>query len=75
MLIVAGIVDVAVSRGLYYVALRRFPMSIHAIVLTLSPAATILWSFFLFSTLPGPAQVLGGVLVLFGVMIAMLNQE
>lgn len=73
ILIAGGIVDVAISRGLYYIALRRFPMSIHAIILTLSPAATILWSLLLFQALPLPTQMAGGVLVLFGVMIAMLS--
>lgn len=75
LLIGAGLVDVAISRGLYYVALRRFTMSIHAIVLTLSPAVTILWSYLLFDALPTPAQILGGVLVLVGVMAAMLSQD
>ena len=72
LLIAAGVVDVAFSRGLYYIALRRFPMSIHAIILTLSPAATILWSYLLFDSYPQPVQLLGGVLVLTGVMIAMI---
>lgn len=75
LLIVGGIFDVAISRGLYYVALRRFSMSIHAIILTLSPAATIVWSFFLFQTYPQPAQVFGGTLVLIGVLAAMLSQQ
>jgi drug/metabolite transporter (DMT)-like permease len=75
LLITAGVVDVAVSRGLYYVALRRFPMSIHAIILTLSPAATILWSLFLFGTYPRPGQLLGGLLVLTGVVVTMVVPE
>lgn len=75
LLIAAGIIDVAISRGLYYVALRRLPMSIHAIILTLSPAATILWSLLLFDSYPQPAQLLGGILVLTGVMVAMIGPE
>ncbi len=73
ILIAGGIVDVAISRGLYYTALRRFPMSIHAIILTLSPAATILWAVLLFQEYPQPPQILGGIMVLGGVLIAMLN--
>ena len=75
LLIGAAVVDVAISRGLFYIALRRFPMTIHTIILTLSPAVTILWSVLLFDALPRPAQIAGGLLVLVGVMIAMLAQE
>ena len=73
LLITAGVVDVAISRGLYYVALRRLPMSIHAIILTLSPAATILWSLLLFGSYPQPAQLFGGLLVMAGVLAAMIG--
>ncbi len=72
ILIAGGIVDVAISRGLYYIALRRFPMSIHAIILTLSPVATVIWSLMIFGVYPLPAQLLGGALVLAGVIIAMV---
>jgi drug/metabolite transporter (DMT)-like permease len=73
LLITAGVVDVAISRGLYYVALRRLPMSIHAIILTLSPAATIFWSLLLFGSYPLPAQFFGGLLVMVGVLAAMIG--
>ena len=75
ILIAGGIVDVAVSRGLYYIALRRFPMSIHAIILTLSPAVTILWAVLLFGEFPLPAQHVGGALVLVGVMVTMIAPQ
>jgi drug/metabolite transporter (DMT)-like permease len=59
----------------YYLALRRLTVSLHAIVLTLSPAATILWSFLLFNTLPSLQQLLGGVAVLCGVLLASLGRR
>ncbi|NJN84507.1 MAG: hypothetical protein HC802_20980 [Caldilineaceae bacterium] len=44
-------------------------MSVHAVVLTLTPVAAILWALLLFDTFPTPQQLLGGVAVLTGVMI------
>jgi drug/metabolite transporter (DMT)-like permease len=70
LLVVAGTVDVVISRTLYYLALRRLPMSLHAIILTLSPVVTIAWSFFLFNTFPGPQQLFGGAIVVTGVALA-----
>ncbi len=70
-----GTVDVVVSRTLYYVALRRLKMSIHSIVLTLSPVATICWSLLLFDTFPTPQQLLGGAGVILGVLIVTLNRS
>ena len=73
LLILVGTLDVAISRGLYYLALRRLKMSIHAIILTLSPVAAILWALFLFDTLPNIQQGIGGVGVIIGVMVVLLN--
>ena len=73
LLILVGTLDVAISRGLYYLALRRLKMSIHAIILTLSPVAAILWALFLFDTLPNIQQAIGGVGVIIGVMVVLLN--
>jgi drug/metabolite transporter (DMT)-like permease len=70
ILILAGTVDVVISRGLFYLALRRLSMSLHAIVLTLSPVATVLWSLLLFDVFPGPRQLLGGFIVIAGVGLA-----
>ena len=69
LLALAGTIDVVVSRTLYYLALRRLRMSIHSIVLTASPVAAILWSVFLFDTLPTTQQFLGGAAVLLGVLV------
>jgi len=73
LLILVGTLDVAISRGLYYLALRRLKMSIHAIILTLSPVAAILWALFLFDTLPNIQQAIGGVGVIIGVLVVLLN--
>lgn len=72
LLLVAGTVDVVISRTLYYLALRRLPMTLHAIILTLSPVATIVWALLLFDTFPQPQQLVGGVTVLAGVLLATL---
>ena len=73
LLILVGTLDVAISRGLYYLALRRLKLSIHAVILTLSPVAAILWALFLFDTLPNFQQAIGGVGVIIGVMVVLLN--
>lgn len=66
-------VDVVISRIFFYVALRRLQLSLHAIILTLSPVAAVLWSLLLFGEAPNAQQALGGACVLIGVLVAMLN--
>ncbi|GAB4452025.1 MAG: DMT family transporter [Anaerolineae bacterium] len=69
LLLLVGTVDVVISRALYYLALRELTMSMHTLVLTLSPVAAIVWSFFLFDALPSPQQLAGGAAVLLGVLL------
>jgi drug/metabolite transporter (DMT)-like permease len=69
IIIVAGTVDVVFSRVLYYVALRRLKMSVHTIILTLSPVLTVLWSVLLFSERPSTQALIGGLAVILGVVI------
>lgn len=69
IIIVAGTVDVVFSRVLYYVALRRLKMSLHTIILTLSPVLTVLWSLLLFSERPSIQAFIGGAAVILGVVI------
>jgi drug/metabolite transporter (DMT)-like permease len=69
ILLVAGTVDVVISRALYYLTLRMFTMSVHTIILTLSPVVSIAISLFLFGTFPGPQELFGGILVLAGVFV------
>jgi drug/metabolite transporter (DMT)-like permease len=70
LIIVAGTVDIVISRSLYYLALRRLPMSLHSIILTLSPVVTLGWAYLFFDTFPGPLQLIGGVIVVIGVALA-----
>ena len=69
VLLAAGTVDVVISRALYYLTLRMFTMSVHTIILTLSPVVSIIISLFLFGTFPGPQELAGGALILIGVFV------
>lgn len=69
IVVITALVDIIISRVLYYVALRRLDMNIFTILLTLSPVVTIVWSLLLFDTLPGLQQFAGGAAVLAGVMV------
>lgn len=75
LILLTGTVDVVISRSLYYLALRRIPMSIHAIILTVSPVVSIVWAFFLFDTFPGPQELIGGTAVLLGVLMTTLYRR
>ncbi|KAA3648151.1 MAG: DMT family transporter [Chloroflexi bacterium] len=70
LLLIFGTTDVVISRSLYYIALRRLTLSIHTIVLTLTPVLTIVWAWLIFQEVPGPLQFAGGSLVLLGVIVA-----
>ena len=74
-LLLAGTVDVVISRVLYYLALRRLRMSFHAILLTLSPAITVLWSLMLFGERPSLQGLVGGTAVLMGVIIVTRSKQ
>jgi drug/metabolite transporter (DMT)-like permease len=67
--LVAGTVDVFISRTLYYLALRRLSVSLHSIIFTLSPVVTIVWALALFGTQPTVRDLIGGVAVLIGVAV------
>ncbi len=75
ILLLAGTVNVVISRSLYYIVLRRFRLSILTIFLTLSPAVTILWSLVLFGELPSLQGVLGGTAVILGVILVTLSRR
>lgn len=74
VLILAGTLDIVLSRGLYYVALRRLKLSLHSIILTLSPVATIGWTILLFNVLPTAQQLIGGAAIIAGVIILSLGR-
>ena len=69
VLLLVATVDIVISRFLYYWALRKLDMSIHAVVLSASPVAAILWSRFLFDVFPSGRQLLGGAGILVGVSL------
>lgn len=69
ILTLVATVDVVLSRILYYISLRRLRMSALAVILTLSPAITILWSALLFDSRPTPQALIGGAAVIGGVSL------
>ena len=69
ILLLAATVNVVVSRGLYYLALRRLDMSVLTIALTLSPVVTWLWAIPLFGGWPTITDMAGGLAILAGVII------
>ena len=74
-ILLAGSVDVTVSRFLYYFALRRLKLTVHTILLTLSPVLAILWSLLLFDSHLTARQIVGGLIVLIGVLIVGLRRN
>jgi drug/metabolite transporter (DMT)-like permease len=68
-IILVGTIDVAFSRSIYYLALRRLKLSVHTLVLTLSPVVTILWTILIFAIYPSIKQIAGGMIVLLGVFV------
>jgi drug/metabolite transporter (DMT)-like permease len=68
-LILTGTVDVVISRVLYYLALRQMTLSMHTIILMLSPVITIGWSLLLFGEAPTLQSFIGGVVIIGGILI------
>ena len=63
------------SRGLYYLALRRLTLSHHSLILTLSPVASIVWTLLLFGFSPTVQQLVGGAAILAGVLMVTVGKE
>jgi drug/metabolite transporter (DMT)-like permease len=74
LLAAMAFVNILVSRGLYYLALRRRDMSLLTIVLTLTPVVTWLWSMPLFGGRPTGQEIAGGVAVLVGVLVVTVSR-
>jgi drug/metabolite transporter (DMT)-like permease len=68
-LLVAAAVNVVLSRGVYYLALRRLDMSFLTIILTLTPVVTWLWSVVAFGGRPTAIEIAGGGATLAGVLL------
>jgi len=75
ILLLAATINVTVSRSLYYMILRRFQLSILTILLTLSPAMTVLWSYLLFGVLPSLQGVVGGTIIIGGVILVAMSRQ
>jgi len=68
-LLVAAAVNVVLSRGVYYLALRRLDMSFLTILLTLTPVVTWVWSIAVFGGRPTAIETAGGMATLAGVLL------
>ena len=68
-LLLAAAVNVVISRGVYYLALRRMDMSLLTIILTLTPVVTWLWSIALFGGRPTAPEIGGGIATIAGVLL------
>jgi len=75
ILILAATINVVISRGLFYMALRRLDLSILTILLTLSPVVTIMWSFVLFGVMPSFQGLIGGTAVIAGVLLVTMSRQ
>jgi drug/metabolite transporter (DMT)-like permease len=75
IVMLVGLVDVVFSRTLYYRVLRGINVSLFAVVMTLSPVLTTLWTYLLFGVRPGMQQLIGGAVVFCGVMILALRRK
>ncbi len=75
ILLLTATLNVTVSRALYYLALRRYKLSILTILLTLSPVVTILWSWALFGVWPSLQGFVGGTAVLAGVILVTMTRR
>ena len=75
LLLLVAVVDVVISRALYYLALRRLNVSLLSVMLTLSPVAAVLWSILLFRERPAAQQLIGGAIVLAGVAVVTSRRQ
>jgi len=75
ILLIVGTVDVTISRSVYYLVLRRLDLTIHTLILTLSPVVAIIWTIVFFSIYPSPQQLIGGLIVIFGVFLISKYRE
>ncbi len=75
VLVITALVDVVISRILYYWALRQMRLGIHTIVLTLTPVLTILIALMFFGEQPEVRGLIGGAIVLLGIVIVALAQQ
>jgi drug/metabolite transporter (DMT)-like permease len=75
LIMLTATVDTVISRGLFYLVLRRLKMSVHAMVMTLSSIAAIVWTYIFFDIAPTAQQLIGGFGVLAGVSMVTIRQR
>lgn len=75
LILLTATFDVALSRALYYAALKRLTLSMHTLILTLSPVLAVIWSLILFDHRLTWQEVLGGVAVIAGIVVLNLSRR
>jgi drug/metabolite transporter (DMT)-like permease len=75
MLLLASAIIIPLGRAVYYITLRRLSLSLHSVILALSPVTAVLWSLVLLGTSPSPQELLGGGVVIVGVLITLLTRS
>jgi drug/metabolite transporter (DMT)-like permease len=70
ILLLTATVNTVLSRSLFYLVLKRLNLSLHSIILSLSPVVAIGWTLLLFGVWPTVQQLIGGAAVIAGVMLA-----
>ena len=68
-----ALVSTVVAIGLFFAGLRRVGPTAAAILSTLEPVVTVMLAFAVFGESLGPAQLLGGALVLCAVLVVQTN--
>ena len=68
-----ALVSTVVAIGLFFAGLRRVGPTAAAILSTLEPVVTVMLAFVVFGESLGPAQLLGGALVLCAVLVVQTN--
>ncbi len=69
-----GTIEIFLGRSLYYVVLNRVKMSMHAILLTLSPMMTMIWALLLFGSAPTRTEIIGGAAVIAGITLVAVKR-
>ncbi len=75
LLLLASIIVIPVGRAVYYITLKRLTLSLHSVILAMSPVTTVLWSLILLGTSPSLQELLGGTIVIVGVLITLLTRS
>ncbi|MFP4343310.1 MAG: DMT family transporter [Anaerolineales bacterium] len=75
MLLLASTIIIPLGRAVYYITLRRLSLSLHSVILALSPVTAVLWSLLLLGSSPSLQELLGGSVVIVGVLITLMTRS